>query len=148
MAERTNRFKNRYDSRNSKNATDDFVEQLYENETSEEKVEEVKSKIEESESIMPAPVNEEVKIQVAPVNAPVPVPTPKVKKKPGRPKKNDEERTSFNIKFSVSEKDMLNIASTASGKSMADYLISLIKNDYEANKAYYDAVKANIQANN
>ena len=140
MAERTNKFLTHYKQRN-KTATDDFVEQLYEEpvitETDEEKaIEPI------SENIMPEPVVEPVVAATfteVPVNPPV-----KEKKKVGRPRKTDEERSIFNIKLSVSEKELLTVASAARGKSRVDYIVDLIKADYEKNKDYYDTVKRNI----
>ena len=159
MAGRENKFKSRYNARN-KTATDDIVEQLYETESSENnKPDEVIPVSEPKIETIPTP---EVVIQtpVTPVPsvAPVisateetlqaePVNVVKEKRKAGRPKKTNEARSIFNVKLTVSEKEMLNVAASANGKTRVDYLVGLLKNDYEANKQYYEAVKANIIAN-
>ncbi|WP_408072541.1 hypothetical protein [Butyrivibrio sp. JL13D10] len=140
MADRTNKFLTHYKQRN-KTATDDFVEQLYEEpEITETEAEKTVETV--TENIMPEPVVESY------VSAPAPEipanPPVKEKKKVGRPRKSDEERSIFNIKLSVSEKELLTVASAARGKSRVDYIVDLIKADYDKNKDYYDTVRRNI----
>ena len=147
MAGRENKFKNRYNSRN-KTATDDFVDQLYENEkpAEESAVEPVIQSSNEIIESIPAPTVPTTLIP-SPVVEEVAPPVVKEKRKVGRPRKTNEERNIFNIKLSVSEKEMLDVASSASGKNRVDYIVGLIKKDYEANRDYYDSVKARIMEN-
>lgn len=134
MAERQNKFLAQY--KRNKTATDDFVDQLYEDPS---EIPEKKSNIDvEPEVITQKPVDEVVE-DVAVNTVPV-----KEKKKVGRPRKTNEERSIFNVKLSVSEKEMLNVASAATGKSRVDYLVDLLKADYAKNQEYYDMVKSNI----
>ncbi len=130
MGERQNRFLTQYKQRN-KTATDDFVDQLYEEAPESSKEPVIPESIHEEE--LP-PTFEETSI-----NPPL-----KEKKKVGRPRKTDEERSIFNIKLSVSEKEMLTVASAASGKTRVDYIVDLLKADYANNKEYYDTVRKNI----
>ena len=141
MAERQNKFLNQYKQRN-KTATDDFVDKLY------EEPEENAPTVTESAQ---APVETQIKQDIIP--DPVPVyeetnPSPeKPKRKAGRPRKTEEERSIFNIKLSVSEKELLNVASAAKGKSRVDYIVDLIKEDYAKNQEYYDTVRSFIAKN-
>lgn len=134
MAERQNKFLAQY--KRNKTATDDFVDQLYEDPS---ETPEKKSNMDvEPEVVTQKPVDEVVE-DVAVNTVPV-----KEKKKVGRPRKTNEERSIFNVKLSVSEKEMLNVASAATGKSRVDYLVDLLKADYAKNQEYYDMVKSNI----
>ncbi len=127
MAERINKFKERYAKRNE-TSTDETIKQLLENEEKKEirKIPEINKEVTKKEL-----VSEEKEIQ-------------KTKRKVGRPKKSNEERVLFNFRISESEKEILNLVSTARGKSMSDYLIDLMKKDYENNIDYYDSVRKNL----
>ncbi len=133
---RENKFKQRYESRN-KTSTDEIIEELY--------------KVEEAPAAEPVKVPEKV-VEPAPAVTPEVVPPtiaqeekPKEKRKVGRPKKTNEDRQLFNIRISEAEKEMLTVASTAKGMSRSDFLLDLLKEDYEKNRAYYDSVKMNIK---
>ena len=160
MAIKTNRFKDRYNATRNKTSTDDIVEQLYDAvERKEEKEidpdltqkKEIEQNINDQENI----TSTEKNVKTTPENV---IPKEKKeevqqksvtmieKKKLGRPRKTNEERTLFNIKLTLSEKEMLEIASSASGKTKIDYIIDLIKADYANNQEYYDQVKARIKA--
>ena len=142
MAPRPNKFKDKYNTRN-KTSTDDIVEQLYEN-----AVESTKAEEQSVEEVIPQPVEQpepvpQTIIAPEPVNTVV---TTVVKKKVGRPRKTLEERTIFNIKLTAEEKQMLEVASSASGKNKLDYLVNLLKKDYQENFDYYETVKSKIYA--
>ncbi|WP_026658581.1 hypothetical protein [Butyrivibrio sp. AC2005] len=142
MAPRPNKFKDKYNSRN-KTSTDDIVEQLYEN-----AVESTQAEEQSVEEVVPQPVEQpepvpQTIIAPEPVNTVV---TTVVKKKVGRPRKTLEERTIFNIKLTAEEKQMLEVASSASGKNKLDYLVNLLKKDYQENFDYYETVKSKIYA--
>ena len=160
MAIKTNRFKDRYNATRNKTSTDDIVEQLYDAvERKEEKEidpdltqkKEIEQNINDQENI----TSTEKNVKTTPENV---IPNEQKeevqqksvtmieKKKLGRPRKTNEERTLFNIKLTLSEKEMLEIASSASGKTKIDYIIDLIKADYANNQEYYDQVKARIKA--
>ena len=160
MAIKTNRFKDRYNATRNKTSTDDIVEQLYDAvERKEEKEidpdltqkKEIEQNINDQENI----TSTEKNVKTTPENVIPNEQTEEVqqksvtiveKKKLGRPRKTNEERTLFNIKLTLSEKEMLEIASSATGKTKIDYIIDLIKADYANNQEYYDQVKARIKA--
>ena len=161
MAIKTNRFKDRYNATRNKTSTDDIVEQLYDAvERTEEK--EIAPDLTPKKEIEPNINNlekditiQEKTVKTTPENMIPNEQTEEVqqksdaiveKKKLGRPRKTNEERTLFNIKLTLSEKEMLEIASSASGKTKIDYIIDLIKADYANNQEYYDQVKARINA--
>ena len=160
MAIKTNRFKDRYNATRNKTSTDDIVEQLYDAvERKEEK--EIDSDLTPKKAIEQNINNQEnitsteKNVKTTPENVIPNEQTKEVqqksvtiveKKKLGRPRKTNEERTLFNIKLTLSEKEMLEIASSATGKTKIDYIIDLIKADYANNQEYYDQVKARIKA--
>ena len=163
MAIKTNRFKDRYNATRNKTSTDDIVEQLYDAVEGKEEKEikeidpdltpkkEIEQNINDQENITSIEKN----VKTTPENVIPNEQTEEVqpksvtiveKKKLGRPRKTNEERTLFNIKLTLSEKEMLEIASSATGKTKIDYIIDLIKADYANNQEYYDQVKARIKA--
>lgn len=163
MAIKTNRFKDRYNATRNKTSTDDIVEQLYDAvERKEEKeIKEIdpdltqKKEIEQNINDQENITSTEKNVKTTPENVIPNEQTEEVqqksvtiveKKKLGRPRKTNEERTLFNIKLTLSEKEMLEIASSATGKTKIDYIIDLIKADYANNQEYYDQVKARIKA--
>ena len=160
MAIKTNRFKDRYNATRNKTSTDDIVEQLYDAvERKEEKEIDPdltpKKAIEQNINNQENITSTEKNVKTTPENVIPNEHTKEVqqksvtiveKKKLGRPRKTNEERTLFNIKLTLSEKEMLEIASSATGKTKIDYIIDLIKADYANNQEYYDQVKARIKA--
>lgn len=160
MAIKTNRFKDRYNATRNKTSTDDIVEQLYDAvERKEEKEIDPdltpKKAIEQNINNQENITSTEKNVKTTPENVIPNEQTKEVqqksvtiveKKKLGRPRKTNEERTLFNIKLTLSEKEMLEIASSATGKTKIDYIIDLIKADYANNQEYYDQVKARIKA--
>ena len=145
MAVRENRFKNMYKTRN-KTSTDEIVDQLYEEETKQVEQPAPHDVIVQAKKVEEEPVqNDEIEVVEVPKESNA-QPVVKEKKKVGRPRKTEEERNIFNVKLTVSEKEMLTIAATAKGKSRVDYLVGLIKADYKANEAYYESVRANINS--
>ena len=161
MAIKTNRFKDRYNATRNKTSTDDIVEQLYDAEERKEE-KEIAQDLTPKKEIEPNINNlekditlQEKNVKTTPENIIPNEQTEEVqqksdaiveKKKLGRPRKTNEERTLFNIKLTLSEKEMLEIASSASGKTKIDYIIDLIKADYANNQEYYDQVKARINS--
>lgn len=161
MAVKTNRFKDRYNATRNKTSTDDIVEQLYDAVERKEEKEIApdltpKQEIESNENNLEKDITlQEKNVKTTPENIIPNEQTEEVqqksdaiveKKKLGRPRKTNEERTLFNIKLTLSEKEMLEIASSASGKTKIDYIIDLIKTDYANNQDYYDQVKARINS--
>jgi len=163
MAIKTNRFKDRYNATRNKTSTDDIVEQLYDavEKKEEKEIKEIdpdltpKKEIEQNINDQENITSTEKNVKTTPENVIPNEQTEEVhqksvtiveKKKLGRPRKTNEERTLFNIKLTLSEKEMLEIASSATGKTKIDYIIDLIKADYANNQEYYDQVKARIKA--
>ncbi|MCR5607159.1 MAG: hypothetical protein K6F69_10155 [Treponema sp.] len=147
MAARENRFKKLYKSRND-TATDTTVEQLLaqEEEKTVEETKKAKEKKEEKpveepkEKVVVPEINEEKEVLKTILEESDSTETAP-KKGVGRPRKYQDNPVMFNIRLSAQERDIISLCAQVKGVSKTDYIMSLVRQDYEANQDLYDKIK-------
>ena len=114
-----NKFTEQRKRRNSANATEEFVEKLYEDEeTISEHIKDNDRKTAQESDDIP------------------------VKRKPGRPKLEDKEASSvYSILLTDSIREKMDLASRARKLSIKKYIVKLIEDDYNNNGEKYEAFK-------